>query len=529
MRIFISYSRDDKQWVYDFARALREKVRREVWWDQELIISQKWWDEILNQIEACECFLLLLVPRYMGSVFCMEELKYAHARNKPILPLILKPCDPPPLLGPIQYSNIDGKPLHDVLLECAIALGQIDKDIWLGKYPEPADFPTRPSLPRQVADPVDPFELFNSAEDAAKKCDLIEAERRYHRLKEIDPEGFGLEADKRLNYHRQRCGSVAAYLNIVQQVEAGNLDSAQVAWGVFIKKYGTGYDPKGYTELFSDAGSPARMGLRPAPTQPTDPPPAIAAPPKPGKIEVADILPPPFVWCSIPEGSVTLDDASHNDGTQGGRYKIAAFDMAKYPITNAQYQMFVDAPDGYCEARWWDYSPEARQWRNDHPEARDTAFEGDDLPRTDVSWYEAVAFCRWLSAKTGQNITLPTEQQWQRAAQGDDNREYPWGEEFDPDRCNYTSSSPTPVTQYELKGKSPFGVMDMSGNVWEWCQTEWGTDSTRLDAKEARVVRGGSWTIDYSVLLRAADRVRFDPGSWAGDFGFRCIRSKFLF
>ena len=83
MKLFISYSRDDKQWVYEFARRVSSmRARHEVWYDQDLHVSQKWWDEILNRIEGCEATIIILTTRYMNSPFCMAELEYALALNK---------------------------------------------------------------------------------------------------------------------------------------------------------------------------------------------------------------------------------------------------------------------------------------------------------------------------------------------------------------------------------------------------------------------------------------------------------------
>ena len=167
---------------------------------------------------------------------------------------------------------------------------------------------------------------------------------------------------------------------------------------------------------------------------------------------------------------------------KGGRYWVEAFAIGKYPITNAQYDVFIDDQDGYRELRLVGlFARGAAVARVIIPSRAALRLKAADLPCTNISWYEAVAFCRWLSSKTGLEIMLPTEQQWQRAAQGDDGREYPWGDEFDPSRCNFGNNvgRPTPVTKYAL-GASPYGVMNMSGNTWEWCLTEWGTDSTRL-------------------------------------------------
>lgn len=253
-----------------------------------------------------------------------------------------------------------------------------------------------------------------------------------------------------------------------------------------------------------------------------------AIPSKPKKIEVWDILPQPFEWCEIPEGKVILEDASRDNppGTKGGIFEVPTFLMAKYPITNAQYEVFVTAQDGYAEAKWWNYSAEAQKWRHKRSQPTATAYTGNDLPRTNVSWYDAVAFCGWLSNRTGQKIRLPTEQQWQRAAQGNDGRKYPWGnQEPNNTLCNFEGNvgHMTPVTQYP-KGISPFGVMDMSGNAWEWCLTEWWVGSNDVSSASYRVLRGGCvyFGLDFN-LLRSAYRYGDIPDIEGDSWGFRCI------
>ena len=156
-----------------------------------------------------------------------------------------------------------------------------------------------------------------------------------------------------------------------------------------------------------------------------------------------------------------------------------------------------------------------------------------DCPRETVTWYAAVAFTRWLSAKTGEKIALPTEQQWQRAAQGDDGLAYPWGNEWDGKKCNnsvglvrlFTNNKPTPVTQYP-QGASPFGALDMSGNAWEWCATDFKTGEPELNGTNVRVLRGGSWLITNAVNFRAAVRSWDDPNGGNDRIGFRCARSS---
>lgn len=244
------------------------------------------------------------------------------------------------------------------------------------------------------------------------------------------------------------------------------------------------------------------------------------------------ILPPPFDWCPIPAGKVTIEYSASDHQT----FNVPAFAIAKYPITNAQYQAFVDAKDGYHDRRWWDYSYDAESWRRDNPKPGTIAYPGDDLPRTNVSWYESVAFTRWLDVRIsspradadaegqGVRVSLPGEQQWQRAAQGDDNRIYPWGKEFDKTCCNTRESDmgqPTPVTWYP-SGVSPFGVFDLSGNIWEWCLTTRNGDSTKLRGDSYRVVHGGSFG-NFLDFARVVYRDISHPGGRGNSFGFRVV------
>ncbi len=243
---------------------------------------------------------------------------------------------------------------------------------------------------------------------------------------------------------------------------------------------------------------------------------------------VEDILPPPFEWCEIPAGKVTLEKGGYLE--EPTTFDVPAFAIAKYPITNAQFAKFVEA-GGYGERRWWtDAGWHQKEWDNwTEPRFwRKKEWNGVEYPVVGVSWYEAVAFSQWLNEAAGAHsraplqITLPTEQQWQRAAQGDDGRAFPWGDEFDKAKCNTSKSNieqTTPVTKYP-QGASPYGVMDMSGNVWEWCLTAYKTGATALDGADRRCLRGGSWGFN-TVNARASSRNYFNPFIRTSYYGFR--------
>jgi formylglycine-generating enzyme required for sulfatase activity len=226
---------------------------------------------------------------------------------------------------------------------------------------------------------------------------------------------------------------------------------------------------------------------------------------------------PDIEWLEIPPGRIRLKEIDHV-------FEVTPFRMAKYPVTNAQFEAFVRAKDGYGQAGWWkgiqrSKAPETPRW----PEANG--------PRETVSWFEAIAFCRWLSARTGTTIRLPTEWEWQQAATGGDpDREYPWEGGWDAARCNSSESRLDRTTAVGLypRGATQQGIMDMAGNVWEWClnrheQPE-RPESLRIDAATAeRVLRGGSW-YDGSVDLRFWYRHRRQAVEWNFNLGFRLVQ-----
>jgi len=255
---------------------------------------------------------------------------------------------------------------------------------------------------------------------------------------------------------------------------------------------------------------------------------------------VESILCPPFEWRPVTGGLVILEDASRYGGTAGGPVQVADFAMAKYPITNAQYEKFLDNVNGFTNLQWWDFSAEAMQWRKDHANPKPSAFQGSNLPRTRVSWFDAIAFCGWLSAEFRDHLTnatplggrapcawdirLPTEGEWQRAALGDTGWCYPWGDTLDEDRANHAGyvGQPSQVGKYP-DGQSVYGVMDMIGNVWEWCQSGWNQADTDLRGYVPRVIKGGAWNVSKADYLRANDRGAWPPRGRLNDCGFRSL------
>lgn len=253
--------------------------------------------------------------------------------------------------------------------------------------------------------------------------------------------------------------------------------------------------------------------------------------PLPDASDILSVLPPPFEWCKIPTGQVRLDD------DDAGAYEVQAFWMAKYLITFEQFQVFVNDRQGFTNADWWeDLAADAGHRRA--PGAQH--FTGrKNLPRENVSWYDAMVFCRWLSVRVGYEIRLPAEWEWQWAAQGPEARAYPWGDDYIQGYANINEvksqiesgvylEKTTPVDSYP-QGASPYGVLGMSGNVWEWCLSKYhfsdkcySPEKSNLAGSAGRGMRGGSW-YDFGILPRCSFRSMNFPHYRSDTVGFRVL------
>lgn len=168
-------------------------------------------------------------------------------------------------------------------------------------------------------------------------------------------------------------------------------------------------------------------------------------------------------------------------------------------------------------------------------------------PVTYVAWPDALAYCRWLETalktssstpawiqellRAGWRVRLPNEAQWEKAARGTDRRKYPWGNEPRPDRANYRSTGTTPVGRFPCP-ECPYGLSDMSGNVWEWTSSPYqpypydrANLYSNLDSDALWVIRGGHYG-DPPRLVRTTTRTGADPGARRPFIGFRVVLTE---
>jgi formylglycine-generating enzyme required for sulfatase activity len=214
-------------------------------------------------------------------------------------------------------------------------------------------------------------------------------------------------------------------------------------------------------------------------------------------------------WVTIPAGEFQMGSENGiSDESPVHTVYLDEYQIGKYEVTNRQYNNCRQA--GVC-------SGTAVSTNLDHPVVN-------------VSWHNAKTYCEWVDGR------LPTEAEWEKAARGTDGRTYPWGEGIDCDKANYDAEDycvggTSPIGSYE-SGKSPYGVYDMAGNVYEWVndwydgtyyQNSSSSNPLGPSSGSARVLRGGSWDY-YDSNARSSLRFRSAP-SYSDDYvGFRCAR-----
>lgn len=253
---------------------------------------------------------------------------------------------------------------------------------------------------------------------------------------------------------------------------------------------------------------------------------------------------------SIPRGELLMgSDRGETAERPVHRVAVSAFTVDRFETTNAEFAAFVRATryrtDAERSGAGWHWDGKWREvrgadWRHPHGPGSSIASR-DRHPVVQVSWSDAVAYCRWRDAR------LPTEAEWERAARGDGSRTYPWGDEpprndgrhrasYGSDECCRADASDgyrftAPVGRFAL-GRSPFGVDDMAGNVWEWVE-DWfdagfyarspSEDPVNRTPSGEKVIRGGGWGND-AWGLRSTLRHANPPDIGLSMVGIRCAR-----
>jgi len=220
----------------------------------------------------------------------------------------------------------------------------------------------------------------------------------------------------------------------------------------------------------------------------------------------------------VPEGWFLMGSETGQENERPvHRVWVDAFELAACQVTNADYALFL-AATGRCKPLHWD----------------DPLFSHPEQPVVAPSWFDAVAYCGWLSEVTGHLYRLPTEAEWERAARGGmEQKLYPWGDAPLESLANYSARwklAPEAVGRAE---QNAFGLFDIGANVHEWCADWFAPDYYSISPERnpqgpsegtRRSSRGGSWR-HATKVARCAARSSIPPEFQYADYGFRVARS----
>ncbi len=252
-----------------------------------------------------------------------------------------------------------------------------------------------------------------------------------------------------------------------------------------------------------------------------------------------------FEWVTIAAGEFLMgsdkqqDAQAYDTELPQHRFYVPAYRIARVPVTVAQFAQFVQATGyktlaeeqgsayGYTGSQWEDVK--GASWAHPRGPGSDVQQKANH-PVTCIAWHDALAFCAWAQ------VRLPTEAEWEKAARGTDGRLYPWGNNApDKERCNFNMAvKDTTAVGHYPKGASPYSLLDMAGNVWEWTSSKWLDNyndyarkiDNNLEGEERRVLRGGSFNNNRGSV-RCACRYRNLPNVRFDYVGFRVVSPAF--
>ena len=485
--IFLSYSKKNRAYV----RALGDFLLGwgfDVWLDDRIDYGEEWERVIFEAIDACAIFSVVMTPQAYESQWVMRECQYADKRRKIQMPILLA-GEEFPRYGPTQFVDVRGEvmPGHDFIERLSAYLPRRTTQ---GKEIS-ADF-VAPAQPVPVVNDIGilikRFLMAFAARQWDAALETLNIIRSHNPLPSIlEPDFYEalirremVAARRDTQSHPHASSSVEAELSLIT-------------------------DPSVLLEQRIGAGRRlAELG---------DPRPGVGLTPN-RQLEID--------WVEIPAGSFLYQKTQ--------RIEENTFYMARYPITVEQFALFVES-EGYSNPAYWDY--QGARWKNTRIQPKlwqKRPWHMANHPVVGINWYEARAFCQWLSSHLGYTVRLPTEHQWEKAAVGTSPCNYPWGEQYQHGFANvneqwqdgkagYFVGRTTAVGIY-MEGASPYGVLDMAGNVWEWCANEYEVLSSYQDGAKDRAIRGGSWYFGQN-FASAVVRTGYNPFQGNDDIGLR--------
>jgi formylglycine-generating enzyme required for sulfatase activity len=517
--IFLSYAREDEARAAVVARVLGE-FGWSVFWDRRIIAGTSWDEVVERELQACRCVVVLWSAASITSRWVKTEARAALERST------LVPANLDRSVPPLEFRFLESAQLHT----------------WRGATDD-AEFSV---LTEGIAQHVKPARREPNVEPIAAPTAAPKRERpatvpaSTSGVAVVDEAPRVGDSGARSNF-TDYAPELAPRRSWPSRLGKQWIPIASAA-GVLVVAASI-YLPTRTGTQVTDTPAPTPANAT-TPASPTPRPVPFGAPLR-FRTDMWSLPDEPLLgFVEIPAGQFTMGgDRPEDDGPQH-KVDLPRYYIGRYEVTVAQFRAFVQA-SGY--------------------QARTTqAQDGQtDLPVVNVSWHDAVAYATWLDKSLRESsttpagvrsilsaggqpcrVTLPSEAEWEKAARGFDARVYPWGGQFDPAKANTASSgkrAPSPVGSYP-DGASPYGVLDLSGNMREWTRSLWGSnvneadfgypydsnDSQRENMKAPdtvfRVVRGGSYD-NHDDYVRAAYRSRYVPDYRFNSFGFRVVVS----
>ncbi|MEZ4669270.1 MAG: SUMF1/EgtB/PvdO family nonheme iron enzyme [Anaerolineae bacterium] len=498
--VFISYSRRNLDFVQQLVHALKQKGK-DPWFDQlkeplsGIAAGAPWWKQIQTGIEEVDNFLFVISPDSISSPYCHAEINYAREHGKRLVPLLY--CGD---VGKSEtYKAIDAaieaipddEEMPDSVISTIRNLKNLARENW-GKISDIQFVAFTMSTP---------FE--QSIEELLQALDLDFAWVRLHsqltqsaKLWEANnfDDDYLWGANRLKPVHDMIARRKPELDTLVQQF----IEPEQERLLREIENPNTTHQRR------RDIGD--RLG--------------VIGDTRLG-VGVKDGIP-DILWLPVnPGGEIKIENTT---------FKVQSFYIAKYQVTHVQFQAFVEAEDGFKKSDWWQGMPNGFP----HHTLTTQFIKAVNNPRDSISWYQAVAFCRWLDTKLPTArftsveklaVRLPTEWEWRWAAQaGYGQWRYPWGEWKE----GYSNTSEAGLGRAIGVGMYPHGVavcgaLDMVGNLWEWCLNDnEKIQDISLDNGQYKTIQGGSF---FSNELHAISSFRNSAKPIIGDssFGFRIV------
>ncbi len=508
LKVFLSHAHSDAETV----RALYERLTADgvdAWLDKEkLLPGQDWELEIRKGVRAADVVVVCLSKVFNQAGYRQKEVRIAldEAQMQPegtifIIPARLEECENLESLRKWHWVDLFEEDGYKLLMR---ALRMRARNIGAelqSKRSAISDIFKKPSAKRQQKQ--------KTGTPRIKKKKAVESEK-----KSIVPQPKSTTSSQVKKRKPVKTGIIVAVIGLVATIWVALIGLG----GPMVEKWFAASPKPTATAALNVPSStvpPAALPTRTfipelTPTKMV----TLTATPYPTEISDIDPSGNPIAMRLVPAGEFTMG-SKNGDSDEKPEHQVSleAFYLDKYEVTNSLYKACVDA--GVCK------EPGNTSRYNK------TSYENH--PVVYVDWNQAKTYCEWRSGD------LPSEAQWEKAARGTDGRTYPWGEEIDCNKANYGGclNDTAEVGSYE-SGRSPYGLYDMAGNVWEWVADWYDSDyyekspsSNPLgpNSGQYRVLRGGSWIISENGA-RASYRNGYNLGSYDFNLGFRCFRSR---